>query len=98
MVTVVLYGDDVSPEKGVYLDPRRPRDDVTPDRDALDLSEVYVPATGKTVNTPKAYAKSMKPAGVPESIVRFFSFGVAPSSRTRAALAHVHTRIVGGHL
>ena len=38
---------------------------------------MYDLATGKAVNTPKAYGKSIKPADLPEGIARFFPFGGA---------------------
>ena len=37
---------------------------------------MYDLATGKAVNTPKAYGKSIKPADLPDGIARFFPFGV----------------------
>ena len=37
---------------------------------------MYDLATGKAINTPKAYGKSIKPADLPDGIARFFPFGV----------------------
>ena len=41
---------------------------------------MYDLASGKSINTPKAYGKSIKPADLPEGIARFFPFGAMPDA------------------
>ena len=46
---------------------------------------MYDLATGKAVNTPKAYGKSIKPADLPDGIARFFPFGVIHEGSSEAS-------------
>ncbi|PIL33058.1 hypothetical protein GSI_04507 [Ganoderma sinense ZZ0214-1] len=76
----VLYSDDASPEKRARME--KTARDTTSFETGVRLTgfQVYDLATGKAVNTPKAYGKSIKPANLPEGIARFFPFGCVPDA------------------
>ncbi|KAI1790448.1 SAICAR synthase-like protein [Ganoderma leucocontextum] len=76
----VLYGDDASPEKRARMEKTARETTSLETGVRLTGFQVHDLATGKAVNTPKAYGKSIKPADLPEGIARFFPFSAAPDA------------------
>ncbi|EJF56298.1 SAICAR synthase-like protein [Dichomitus squalens LYAD-421 SS1] len=72
----VLYDDEASPEKRARMEKTARETTSLETGVRLTGFQVYDITTGKAVNTPKAYGKSIKPADLPDGIARFFPFGV----------------------
>ncbi|KAL1947162.1 hypothetical protein VTO73DRAFT_14123 [Trametes versicolor] len=81
----VLYDDEATPEKRARME--KTARDTTSFETGVRLTgfQVYDLATGKAVNTPKSYGKSIKAADLPDGIARFFPIAPeAPPSETNA--------------
>ncbi|KAL0947753.1 hypothetical protein HGRIS_013831 [Hohenbuehelia grisea] len=79
----VLYDESASPDKVERM--LKTARETTSLETGVRLTgfQVYDNTTGKAVNTPKSYGKSIKPADLPDGIARFFP--VASSTSTSAS-------------
>ncbi|OBZ75958.1 hypothetical protein A0H81_04935 [Grifola frondosa] len=77
----VLYDQDATPEKRAHMEKQARETTSLETGIRLTGFQVYNLATGKPVNTPKSYGKSIKAVDLPEGIARFFPTATsAPST------------------
>ncbi|KAI0668333.1 SAICAR synthase-like protein [Trametes maxima] len=90
----VLYDDEATPEKRARME--KTARDTTSFETGVRLTgfQVYDLASGKAVNTPKSYGKSITAADLPDGISRFFPVAPdtpeAPAPSTAADAQDVH--------
>ncbi|KAI0739221.1 SAICAR synthase-like protein [Daedaleopsis nitida] len=74
----ILYDDSASPEKRARMEKTARETTSLETGVRLTGFQVYDLSSGKAVNTPKSYGKSIKPSDLPDGIARFFP--IAPDT------------------
>ncbi|OJT02013.1 Inositol polyphosphate multikinase [Trametes pubescens] len=91
----VLYDDEATPEKRARME--KTARDTTSFETGVRLTgfQVYDSTSGKVVNTPKSYGKSIKAADLPDGIARFFPIAPEAHSPETSAPATVAIAVPG---